>query len=287
MGRGDLIMSGLAGLGGAAAGVILMAATAAAAEPGFEIREAVARVTVVPEDRADVAAEVVRGNDKFPLSVSRMGDQVIVDGHLGWRSINCHSTFGRRQVTVLGLGTVDDANMPQVVVHTPRQVSVKAGGAVFGSIGRGAGVTLTNSGCGDWSVANQTGALHVSLAGSGDVHAGAAARTEISLSGSSDVFMRAAHGGLTARISGSGDVTADEVDGPLHANVTGAGDVKVHGGAVSDMKVAVAGSGDVRFGGVAGSLDASIAGSGYISAARVTGSVTKHIAGSGEVSVGH
>jgi hypothetical protein len=280
-------MRGLTAFSGVAAGVILGVATAAAAEPSFEIKQAVARVTIVPEDRADIVAEVVRSNDKFPLSVSRMGDQVVVDGHLGWRSVNCNSLFGRRQVTVMGLGTVNDSDMPMVVVRTPRHVSVKAGGAVFGSIGRGAGVTLANGGCGDWSVANQTGPLQVSLAGSGDLHAGVAATTEISLSGSSDVFMRAAHGGLTAKISGSGDVTADEVDGPLHANVTGSGDVNVRGGAVSDMKVGVAGSGDVRFGGAAQSLDASIAGSGDVSAARVTGPVAKHISGSGDVTVGH
>jgi len=273
--------------GGLAVCAGLLAATGAAAEPMLEIKQAVARVTIVPEDRADILVQVARSNGAFPLSVSRKGDQVVVSGNLGWRSVNCNSMFGRRQVTVMGLGTVNDGNMPVLVVHTPRLVSVKAGGAVFGSVGRGAGVTLANAGCGDWSVANQTGPLHLSLAGSGDVHAGSGTTTEISLSGSSDVFMRAARGGLTARISGSGDVTADEVDGPLQANVTGSGDVKVSGGAVSDMKVVVAGSGDVQFGGVAQSLDASIAGSGDVSAARVTGLVAKHIAGSGDVTVGH
>lgn len=280
-------MRSLMSFGGAAGCAALLAATGAAAEPKLEIKEAVARVTIVPEDRSDIVVQVVRSNGAFPLSVSRIGDQVMVSGNLGWRSVNCNGMFGRRQVTVIGLGTVNDANMPVVEVHTPRMVSVKASGAVFGSIGRGAGVTLVNAGCGDWSVANQSGPLHLSLAGSGDVHAGTAATTEIALSGSSDVFMRTAHGGLTARISGSGDVTADEVDGPLQANVTGSGDVKVSGGAVSDMKVVVAGSGDVRFGGVAQSLDASIAGSGDISAAKVMGLVAKHISGSGDVTVGH
>jgi hypothetical protein len=273
--------------GGMVACVALLGATAAAAEPTLSIDHAVARVTIIPEDRADIVAEVVRSNATFPLSISTTGDQVVVSGNLGWRSANCNGLFGRPRVSVSGLGTADDHNIPMVVVHTPRQVRVKAGGAVFGSVGRGAGVTLANAGCGDWFVANQTGPLRVSLAGSGDLHAGLAAATDISLSGSSDVFMGAARGGLTAKISGSGDVNADEVDGPLQANITGSGDVKVRGGAVSEMKVAVAGSGDVRFGGVAQSLDASIAGSGDVSAAKVTGLITRHVAGSGDVTVGH
>ncbi len=273
--------------GGLAASIALLAATGAAAEPKLAISQAVARVTIVPEDRTDIAVAIIRNNPRFPLSVMRFGDAVMVKGNLGGRSANCNGMFGHRRVEVFGLGSVTDNDIPEVVIHTPMKVTLKADGAVFGAVGRGAGVTISNAGCGDWAVANQSGPLRVSLAGSGDLHAGAAAATEVSLSGSSDVFMGAAHGGLTARISGSGDVTADEVDGPLQANITGSGDVKVRGGAVSEMKVAVAGSGDVRFGGVAGSLDASVAGSGDVSAARVTGLVTKHIAGSGDVTVGH
>jgi len=140
------------GFGGVAVCAALLAATGAAAEPTLEIKQAVARVTIVPEDRADIVVQVVRSNGDFPLSVSRMGDQVVVSGNIGWRSVNCNGMFGRRQVTVSGMGTANDHNMPLVVVHTPRQVAVKAGGAVFGSIGRGSGVTLANAGCGDCSL---------------------------------------------------------------------------------------------------------------------------------------
>jgi len=272
--------------GGLAGSIALLAATGAAAEPKLAISQAVARVTIIPENRADIAVAIIRNNPRFPLSVIRFGDAVMVKGNLGGRSANCNGMFGHRRVEVFGLGSVTDGDMPEVVIHTPMKVMLKADGAVFGVVGRGAGVTLSNAGCGDWSVANQSGPLRVSLAGSGDLHAGGAGPTELSLSGSSDVFMGAAHGGLTATISGSGDVNAEAVEGPLHANVTGSGDVKVRGGAVSDMKVAVAGSGDVSFGGVAGSLDASIAGSGDVSAARVTGLVHKYIAGSGDVTIG-
>ena len=268
-------------------GAALLSATAAAASPSLEVNHAVARVTIIPEDRPDISVTVIATNAKFPLKVTRLGDQVVIEGGLAWRGANCNVVFGHTRVGVFGVGSVSYENMPQVVVRTPRQVFVKTSGAVFGTIGRGDGVDLTNSGCGDWTVGNQNGPLRVSLAGSGDLHAGeAAAAADVRVAGSSDVVLRAARNGLTAMIAGSGDVTADQVDGPLHAHVIGSGDVKIRDGAVSDMQVVVAGSGDVRFGGVAQSLQASVAGSGDVSVGKVTGMVTKHIAGSGDVTVG-
>jgi hypothetical protein len=273
-------------VGAAGAALILLGATASVAAPTLLVTHAVARVTIVPEDRSDIAVTVMRTNPKFPLNISRAGDQVTVDGGLGWRGANCETFFGHLQVGVFGVGSVSYDDMPQIVVHTPRQVVVHAGGAVFGTVGRGDGVELANSGCGDWTLANQSGPLTAYLSGSGDLRAGEVSAADLHISGSSDVYLKSAQGGLAAAVSGSGDVDADQVDGPLRTHVTGSGDVKVKGGAVTQMQVAVAGSGDVRFGGVAQSLDASVAGSGDVSVAKVSGPVVKHIAGSGDVTVG-
>ncbi|HLZ84953.1 MAG TPA: DUF2807 domain-containing protein [Caulobacteraceae bacterium] len=277
-------MRGMAVLGVGA--VAALAAGAAQAAPSVEIRHAVARVTIVPEARSDVAVFVTRTNPRLPLRVTREGDRVVVDGGLGWRSVNCHALFGRPSAFIWGIGNIGYDDMPQIVVRMPLYAAAGAAGAVFGSVGPGAGVDLANSGCGDWKVADQNGPLRISTSGSGDIRAGAATAAEVHISGSSDVYVRAARGGLTAAVSGSGDINAATVNGPLHVRVGGSGDVRVHDGAVTDMNVSVAGSGDVHFGGVAQSLVANIAGSGDVSAARVTGSVSKHIAGSGDVSVG-
>lgn len=275
---------GLKGLGlGAVASIV---AGAAQASPGVEIRHAIARVTIIPEARNDVAVSVVRVNRRLPLRISRVGDTVVVDGGLGWRSINCHTWFGHPAAWVWGSGNFSYDDMPQIVVRTPLQVRAGSSGAVFGAVGAGAGADIANSGCGDWTVADQNGPLKLSLAGSGDVRAGTAASAEVHVSGSADVNMRAARGGLMASVTGSGDVNAGVVNGPLHVRVGGSGDVRVKGGAVTDMDVSVIGSGDVHFGGVARSLTANVAGSGDVSAAKVTGSVTKHVAGSGDVTVG-
>jgi hypothetical protein len=262
------------------------AAGAAQAAPNVEIRGAIARVTVIPEARSDVAASVVRANSRLPVRISRDGDKVIVDGGLTWRLINCHRSVGHPAASALGVGDVSYDEMPQIVVRTPAQSRIAAGGAVFGTVGPGAGAELANSGCGDWMVADQNGPLQVRFSGSGNVRAGASASADVQVSGSSDVHLGAVRNGLATSVSGSGDVTAARVDGPLHVRIGGSGDVRVKDGAVSDMNVAVAGSGDVRFGGVAGTLEANVAGSGDVSAARVTGAVTRHVAGSGDVSVG-
>lgn len=266
--------------------VVSLAAAGAQAQPGVDIRHAVARVTVIPEARRDVAVFVTRTNGRLPLRVYRDGDTVVVDGGLGWRNINCHGLFGRPSAFVWGIGNISYDDMPQIVVRTPLQARVGAGNAVYGAVGPGAGLDLANSGCGDWTVANQNGPFQVRVSGSGDIRTGTVGSADVRVAGSSDVHMGAVRNGLMASITGSGDVTAARVDGPLHARIGGSGDVRIRGGAVSDMNVSVAGSGDVKFGGVAQSLVANVAGSGDVSAARVTGLVTKHVAGSGDVTVG-
>ena len=264
----------------------LVCAGAAAAAPSVEINHAAARVTVIPEARSDIAVMVVKANSRLPLHITRVGEHVIVDGNLAWRPANCHTVMGRPGVGVMGLGSVGYDDLPQVVIRTPRVAHVSAGGAIYGSIGAGDGVDLGSSGCGDWTVADQSGLVSLRLAGSGDVRAASAAQADVNVSGSGDVRLGAVHNGLTAAVAGSGNVVASSVSGPLHARIAGSGDVRIHDGAVTDMDVAVSGSGDIRFGGVARNLDAHVAGSGDISVAQVTGAVSKHVAGSGEIHIG-
>ena len=100
-----------------------------------------ARVTIIPEARGDIVVTVTKANSRLPLKITRIGD-------------------------------IKYDDLPQVVVHMPRNARVGAGGAVFGAIGPGDSVDLGNSGCGDWTVADQTGPLHVHVSGSGDVSVG-------------------------------------------------------------------------------------------------------------------
>ena len=279
----------------AAGAAAVLSAGSALAEPSLAVTRAAARVTVIPEARSDVSVTVVKTNPRLPLHIRQEGDRVVVDGGLGARGFslfdwssgaNCHGGSQDRWVTVSGVGRVNWQDLPQIVVRTPLDAHIGADGAVWGVVGRGHALDLSDSGCGDWTVANQAGDLKVHVAGSGDVYAGSSQAADVSVSGSGDVYLTRVNSGLTVSVAGSGDVTATSVDGPLHTKIAGSGDVRVHAGNVGEMRASVAGSGDVRFGGVARTLDAHIAGSGDVYAAKVTGEVTKHVAGSGEVSVG-
>jgi hypothetical protein len=261
-------------------------ADAASAAPSVEVKDAVARVTVIPEARSDIKVEMLTTNPGLPIEVRSMGDRVIVDGRLGHRIRSCHTDNGKPKVHVADLGEIAWADMPQIVIRTPRDVNVGAGGAVYGSVGKSDTLDLSNAGCGDWVVANVTGKMKLNVAGSGDTHTGSAGEAHLRIAGSGDVRSQAIGGALDVDVAGSGNVTATSVAGPMDVKVAGSGDVKVGAGHVPSLTVAIAGSGNVVLDGVADTLKARIAGSGDVRVKQVTGSVSKMVLGSGSVTIG-
>src|SRR6187549_2964073 len=215
---------------GAFAAVALMSGAAAAA-PSVQIKDAVARVTVIPEDRADVKVEFLTRNPALPLVVTKVGDKTVIDGDLKQNRIhNCMVRDGAATVGVRGVGNIDWKDMPQVVVRTPRDAKVSADGAVFGAIGRSSTLSFANAGCGDWTIANVSGLIELNEAGSGDVKAGSARTAKVNVAGSGDVHLGRIAGDLSANIAGSGDVRAISIAGDLNARVAGSGDIRVDGG---------------------------------------------------------
>lgn len=267
-------------------GVLLAAGAAQAASPEVEIKDAVARVTVIPEARSDVKVEFLSTNAQLPLQVRTQNGKVIVDGAMERKIRGCDGSGTGVTVNVSGVGQVRYADMPQVVIRTPKDAHVEAGGAVFGVIGKSTSLELSNAGCGDWTVADVTGNLKLNLAGSGDTWTGRAGAAHLRVAGSGDVKTKAITGGLQVDIAGSGDVWAASVDGPLDVKIAGSGDVKIAGGKAAAMTVSVAGSGGVDFSGSADSLKARIAGSGDVKVRSVKGEVSKAIVGSGAVTIG-
>lgn len=263
-------------------------APAAAQAASVEVKDAVARVTVVPEDRSDIKVEVVRANPRLPIQVRSLGDRTIVDGDLDGRNRirNCRSTGESSSVEVREIGHVAWADFPQIVIHTPRDVHIDADGAVFGSVGRSSSLNLGNAGCGDWTIANVEGQAKVSQAGSGDTRMGSTGALKVSVAGSGDLAAADVKGGLDINIAGSGDAAVRSVNGPLEVSIAGSGGVVVGGGRATTMKVSIAGSGDVSFKGTADSLKARIAGSGDVHADKVNGDISKMIMGSGSVRIG-
>ncbi|OXE35917.1 MAG: hypothetical protein CGW95_11065 [Phenylobacterium zucineum] len=265
-------------------GIALIGGGAQAAS--FEVRDAVARVVVIPEARNDVRVEVLKANRSLPLTVRTEGDRVVIDGKLGPRIINCRSTGENARVHILGIGEVAYADMPQVVVRAPKAVTGQAGGAVFGMVGKSESLDLGNSGCGDWVLADVSGRAILRQSGSGDTKMGASRELDVRIAGSGDVNTGPTAGPVTISVSGSGDVKIASAKGPVDIKIAGSGDVLIAGGHASDASVSVAGSGDVNLNLVAESLRARIAGSGDIRVRQVTGSVSKSSAGSGTISIG-
>ncbi len=274
-------------LAASAAAAIAAGAAGAASAASVEVKDAVARVTVIPEARSDVKVDIIQANPRLPLEVRTFAGQTIVDGRLGRRIRDCRGRGEGVSVRVRDLGDVAWKDMPQIVIHTPRDVDVDAGGAVWGSVGRSASVKLGNAGCGDWTVGNTDGDLRVSQAGSGDTRAGSAGSATVRVAGSGDTALGDIKGGLDVNIAGSGDVAAASIAGALKVHVAGSGDVKIAGGRATEMRVSVMGSGNVNFGGSADELHATIAGSGDVRAKQVTGPVSKTVMGSGGVTIGN
>jgi hypothetical protein len=269
----------------AAAAATLAAGAASAAS--VEVKYAVARVTVIPENRPDIKVEVIQANPRLPIEVRTFAGRTIVDGGLGHRIRNCRGHGDNVSVSVRGLGDFGWREIPEVVIHTPRDVDVDVGDAVWGAVGRSASLKLGNAGCGDWTVANVEGAMRISQAGSGDTRTGSAATAKVRVAGSGDTAVGDIKGPLDVDIAGSGDVTVASVAGALDVHIAGSGDVKVASGHATTMTVGVAGSGNVNFGGVADALRARIAGSGDVRARQVTGPVSKTVMGSGGVTIGN
>src|SRR3954466_10992025 len=105
--------------------MILAAATATAAlcagaaqAASVEVKDAVARVTVIPENRSDIKVEFISSNPRLPLEVRSFAGRTIVDGHL--RHIrDCRGSAENVSVEIRDGGRFGWKDLPQVVIRTP------------------------------------------------------------------------------------------------------------------------------------------------------------------------
>lgn len=279
----------------------LTVSAAAAAQPhgietSVDVRDAVARVVVIPEARGDVDIRVAGGDPRLPpLQVRREGARIVVDGGLARRIGGCSSTrWGwngdsrswNPSVDVRGLGRIALRDMPVITVRTPMQANVGADGAVWGEVGPSDQLNLAHSGCGDWTVAPVRGTFDLASRGSGDTRARSVGRLASAIQGSGDLVLDSVEGPAVLSIAGSGDVKIERVSGAVSGDIAGSGDIRIGSGRAPNVSVRIAGSGDFIFGGEVGALSAQVAGSGDVHVARVDGPVAKSVHGSGEVTVG-
>ena len=277
------------------AALATVALSAPASAQDIEVRNAVARVVVIVEDRTDIGVEIEPGSADLPAPrVTRRGNQVRIDGELGRnviRSCRGGNPEGRQpgagaSVEVRRIGRVELSDAPLIVLRTPRDVELEVNGAVHGAIGRGArNVEFANAGCGRWTVANVAGDLDLAIAGSGSIQAGQSGNLKVAVVGSGSVATGPT-GGLDASIGGSGSISVARTDGPVEIAIGGSGDVLVRGGRATSLDASIGGSGDIEFAGTADKVSAAIGGSGDIRVTTAIGPVSRAVAGSGRVIVG-
>jgi hypothetical protein len=252
--------------------LIILAASAAAlatpclAAPQLRLKDLVAEVRIIPENRADFQVSVTRTYPGLPqIRLVPQGGGLVVDGGLHKRIKGC-GAFGT--IAVRGGPRVPKNRVPQIVIRAPLAFGVGANGYVKGQIGPSRALSMDVSGCGDWKVGDVAGQLDLDVSGLGDV--------DIGRTGSAHV-----------ELSGLGDVDIASVNGPLNVSASGLGDVEVHGGHATVMRASLSGMGDLSFKGVADSLDADASGMGEINVAKVTGPVHKSRSGLASINVGN
>ena len=160
MTRLPMLLMGLAGAG---------VAGLAHAAPSLDIRDAAVRVIVEPEARSDVQVTVLKTNARLPIYVTRHGNSVVISGRLWPLFTGCHGQGTGMRVTVLGRGEFGVDDLPSVLVKTPLDAHVSAGGVVVGSVGRARSLELSYGGCGGWTIANVEQALMVRNSGTGRI----------------------------------------------------------------------------------------------------------------------
>ena len=111
---------------------LLAAVATSCAAPAFaadvEIKDAIARVVVIVEDRSDIGVEITPGRADLPAPrVQRRGGDVRIDGGLRNAFRNCSSgPSSARQpgegatVEVRRIGRVRLEDAPLIVLRTPR-----------------------------------------------------------------------------------------------------------------------------------------------------------------------
>ena len=134
-------MRGWIGAGVFLAGVMMIANPVSAAQ--LVIRDAVVEVRVIPQDRENIEVHIQRPNAKLPLTIEEgLGGDVIVDGGqrygfwrflLGGHTADCINGDGEHRVHIWGVGDVREADLPQLIVLTPRNAQVSTSGATFGT----------------------------------------------------------------------------------------------------------------------------------------------------------
>jgi len=246
-------------------GLIGVGANAADGQGSVKLKNIAANVVVTPEARSDVALSVFYGVSKLPKIMVRMDSGTLVaDGQLDKKNINCH---GSEAVSVSGHGRMSLSELPTIIIKVPMDAKISASGASYGKIGPSTNLSFASGGCGQWDAANITNNAKLAIGGSGDIYTGATQSLKLA-------------------IGGSGKAVVGKLNGPAKISIGGSGGGFIKDGLVTELDVAIGGSGDVVINAEVKDIKLSVAGSGDVRIAKHTGTLKKAIIGSGNIKIG-
>ena len=264
----------------------------------------IARVVVIPENRADVAVNVHPGAAGLPVQVRRVGSRTVLEG--GQEVNRCRGEGPGRTVRTRGGRQIAMGAAPLITIRAPRNVVIETRkGAVQGEVGPAQNLSVSSGGCSSWRVADVAGDLQLrqgggaravagrarraqlSASGGGSIQAGAVGELRAGASGGGNLRVASVAGPLTADSSGGGVIRIEAASGPVTAEASGGGGVGIAGGRSGLLQASASGGGWVTHGGVAAGLNARASGGGRVRVAAVNGPVQQRSAsGGGVISIG-
>lgn len=266
-------------------GVIAAALAGQATAAELVFRDAVARVVVIPEARSDIQVEVQQGRNGAPaVQVSRSADSVTVYGDSRTRQCNSDGDGGG-WVKLRGGPRIDMDDAAVVTIRAPLSLRISGGGPVWGQVGRTENLSIDQTGCASWTIANVAGTLETELTNGASVRGGTAGTARLGATNGGAVRIVQA-GKLDARATNGGAVKAGAVSGEVNANASGGGVVSIEGGATRVLTGNAHGGAVIKHGGRVGELSIAANGGSSIKVAQASHVLTSSRDTGSVVSVG-
>lgn len=261
-------------------------------EAQVELKNMVARVHIIPENRDDVDIKVRYGNARVPtLLVSRKGDTIILNGQIntdlprgGFKmtiKVQGDPNSKSFRFVVPNQGHMNMSDAPEVFIRVPNDARIKEDGIIYGDVAPSQNLEIISCGQGVWKLDTVKDTLSIVSCGSTDFQAERAENILINGSGSGDFYITKAIR-LKANMTGSGDMVIDSARSVEIVN-SGAGDNHINSANEAFLKLS--GAGDVSLQRMIGPLRIESNGNGDVHVDTLLGPVVINMAGSGDVTI--
>jgi hypothetical protein len=245
----------------------------------------VARITIVPEVRADFAVEVQAGSERLPpVTVTQEGGRASLTN--GVEVGACVGSGDHMRVGLRGGSQVEMSEAPEITIRAPRAFSVSGTeSGLVGRIGPADDLRMTQSGCSRWDVAAVTDALHADFSAGARLAAEAGDTMVLRASAGAVIAAGAAHD-LMAEASAGAEIHIESVSGSAEATVASGGRIEIEGGETAILRADASTGGQISHGGSVGALHATATIGAQIVVSEAESVASRSVSIGGQISVG-